>query len=176
MDIRMIPVGRKPPEDINAVIEIPMNSDPIKYELSKKSSAMFVDRFLHTPMRYPDNYGFIPNTLSEDGDPIDVIVMTRIPVAVGSVIRSCPVGVFLMEDEKGRDEKIITVPHPSLNPYYKDIKSYTELPEMDIQKIENFFSHYKDLEKGKWVNVLGWQDAEAAKKLILEGIERAREL
>ena len=171
----MIPVGRKPPEDINAVIEIPMNSDPIKYEICKKSSAMFVDRFLHTPMRYPDNYGFIPNTLSEDGDPIDILVLAQIPVAVGSVIRACPVGVFLMEDEKGKDEKIIAVPHPALNPFYQGISDYSQLPKMVLDRIENFFSHYKELEKDKWVKVVGWKDAVAAKQMILDGIDRARD-
>lgn len=173
MDLRLIHVGQKPPEDVNCVVEIPMDSDPVKYEAGKISSAMFVDRFLHTPMRYPHNYGFIPHTLSEDGDPIDVMLLARVPLAVGSVCRFNPVGVFLMEDEKGMDEKIIAVPHPDLNPYYHGIKEYTELPKPELGKIENFFQHYKDLEKNRWVKVLGWNDSDFAKKLIMEGIKRA---
>ncbi len=172
MDINKIAIGRNPPWDINVVIEIPLGGDPVKYELDKESGALFVNRFLHTAMFYPANYGFIPHTLSEDGDPADVLVVGRVPVAVGSVIRSRPVGVLMMEDEAGPDEKILAVPVDDLHPYYADITSYRHLPAVLQEQITHFFSHYKDLEKDKWVKVNRWGEAEEATKIIQEAIDR----
>ncbi len=172
MDINKIAIGRNPPWDVNVVIEIPLGGDPVKYELDKESGALFVNRFLHTAMFYPANYGFIPHTLSEDGDPADVLVVGRVPVAVGSVIRSRPVGVLMMEDEAGPDEKILAVPVDDLHPYYADITSYRHLPGVLQEQITHFFSHYKDLEKDKWVKVNRWGEAEEATKIIQEAIDR----
>ncbi|OJX81800.1 inorganic diphosphatase [Magnetospirillum sp. 64-120] len=173
MDIKKIPIGKNPPTDINVIIEIPLRGEPVKYEICKDSGAMFVDRFLHTAMYYPTNYGFIPHTLSEDGDPVDVMVVGKHGVAVGSVMRCRPIGVLLMEDESGQDEKILAVPHPKLHPYYDDVKSYEDLPSVLIQQIEHFFAHYKDLEAGKWVKCLGWKGPEEAGAIIEEGIKKA---
>lgn len=173
MDIKKIPIGKNPPNDVNVIIEIPLHGDPVKYEICKESGAMFVDRFLHTAMYYPTNYGFIPHTLSDDGDPVDVMVVGRHGVAVGAVMRCRPIGVLMMEDESGQDEKILAVPHPKLHPYYDDVKSYTDLPKTLIQQIEHFFSHYKDLEEGKWVKCLGWHGPEKAAELIEIGIKKA---
>ena len=173
MDIGAISVGPDPPKDIHAVIEIPLGGAPVKYELDKASGALFVDRFLHTAMIYPANYGFIPQTLSDDGDPLDALVITRSPIIPGAVIRVRPVGVLLMEDEAGGDEKIIAVPSSKLTQRYDKVKTYSELPEITLQQIQHFFEHYKDLEKGKWVKVLRWGNAEDAHRLILEGIARA---
>jgi inorganic pyrophosphatase len=173
MDLKKIPIGKNPPNDINVVVEIPLRGDPVKYEICKESGAMFVDRFLHTAMFYPTNYGFVPHTLSDDGDPVDVMVVGKHGVAVGSVLRSRPIGVLLMEDESGQDEKILAVPHPKLHPFYDDVKSYTDLPDILIRQIEHFFAHYKDLEAGKWAKVLGWGDADKAGQIIEEAIARA---
>ena len=173
MDISKIAIGKNPPEDINVIIEIPQNAEPVKYEVDKDSGAVFVDRFVHTPMFYPINYGFLPHSLSEDGDPVDVMVLTPFPVVVGSVLRARPIGVLLMEDESGKDEKILAVPHSKLHPLYDAVKSHTDLPAIQLQQIEHFFTHYKDLEKGKWVKVTGWADAAEAARLIKEGIARA---
>jgi len=173
MDIKKIPIGKNPPTDINVIVEIPLRGDPVKYEICKESGAMFVDRFLHTAMYYPTNYGFVPHTLSDDGDPVDVMVVGRTPVAVGSVLRSRPIGVLLMEDESGQDEKILAVPHAKLHPFYEDVKSYTDLPQVMLRQIEHFFAHYKDLEEGKWVKVTGWAGPEKAAELIEEAIKRA---
>lgn len=173
MDISKIAVGLLPPGDINVIVEIPLHGDPVKYEVAKDSGAMFVDRFLHTAMTYPANYGFIPHTLSEDGDPVDVLVVSPIGVAVGSVLRSRPIGVLLMEDENGPDEKIIAVPHPKLNPTYNGVSSYLDLPEIQVRQIAHFFGHYKDLEAGKWVKILGWGGPEEARGKIEEAIRRA---
>jgi inorganic pyrophosphatase len=173
MDLKKIPIGKNPPNDINVVVEIPLRGDPVKYEICKESGAMFVDRFLHTAMFYPTNYGFVPHTLSDDGDPVDVMVVGKHGVAVGSVLRSRPIGVLLMEDESGQDEKILAVPHPKLHPFYDDVKSYTDLPDILIKQIEHFFAHYKDLEAGKWAKVLGWGDADKAGQIIEEAIARA---
>jgi inorganic pyrophosphatase len=175
MDIKKIPIGKNPPNDVNVIIEIPLKGDPVKYEVDKDSGAMFVDRFLHTAMYYPCNYGFIPNTLSEDGDPVDVLVVGRHAVVPGAVMRSRPIGVLLMEDEAGHDEKILAVPHPKLHPFYDDVSNYSDLPKTLIEQIEHFFAHYKDLEPGKWVKVTGWGDAAAAAKIIEQGIEKAKE-
>ena len=173
MDLSRISVGKDAPKDINVVIEIPAGG-PVKYEVDKESGAVFVDRFLHTAMYYPANYGFVPNTLSDDGDPADVLVLFREPVVAGSVIRSRPIGVLLMEDEAGMDEKIVAVPHEKLDPYYKDIKSCDDLPDIFREQIRHFFERYKDLEHGKWVKVTGWGDAAQAETLISAAIEAAR--
>lgn len=173
MDISKIPTGKNPPYDVNVVIEIAQGGAPIKYELDKESGALFVDRFLHTSMLYPANYGFIPGTLSDDGDPCDCLVVTPIAVVPGSVIRARPIGALQMEDESGVDEKILAVPVDKLNPYYATVKSYLDLPQILRDQISHFFEHYKDLEKGKWVKVTGWVDAEAAAEMIRQGIERA---
>ncbi len=173
MDIARIPVGKNPPFDVNAVIEIPAGGVPVKYELDKDSGALFVDRFIHTAMFYPANYGFIPHTLSGDGDPCDILVVSQIPVVAGSVIRSRPVGALMMEDEAGGDEKIIAVPVDKLHPFYTNVKSYEDLPPSLLAQIEHFFSHYKDLEKGKFVKDTRWVGPEEAARLITEGVVRA---
>ncbi|HEU5048559.1 MAG TPA: inorganic diphosphatase [Rickettsiales bacterium] len=172
MDISKIPTGKNPPHDINVVIEIPQGGLPVKYEIDKDSGALFVDRFLQTSMIYPANYGFVPHTLSGDGDPCDVLVVTNIPVLAGSVVRARPIGALLMEDESGQDEKIIAVPVDKLGAFYSNVKSYKDLPQILCDQIAHFFEHYKDLEKGKWVKVLKWVDAEEAAKLIQEGMTR----
>src|SRR6476620_9349379 len=168
MDLRLIPVGENPPTDINVLIEIPMGGVPVKYELDKESGALFVDRFLHTAMFYPGNYGFIPHTLSADGDPWDVLVVSQVPVVPGAVIRCRPVGALLMEDEAGGDEKILAVPVDKLHPFYTGIRSYRDLPPIMCEQIAHFFQHYKDLEKGKWVSIVKWLDADAAGQLVME--------
>jgi inorganic pyrophosphatase len=175
MDLKKIPIGKDAPRDINVVIEIPLGGQPIKYEVDKESGAMFVDRFLHTAMYYPVNYGFVPHTLSDDGDPVDVMVVSQIGVTVGAVLRSRPIGVLLMEDESGKDEKVLAVPHTKLHPYYDGVTSYKDLPSILLQQIEHFFAHYKDLEPGKWVKVTGWGDAAIAERMIQQGIDRASE-
>jgi|SRR5688572_8563118 len=172
MDVSKISAGRNPPLDLHAVIEIPVGGVPVKYELDKASGAMFVDRFLHTAMCYPGNYGFIPQTLSEDGDPCDVLVIAPVAVVPGAVIRCRPVGALLMEDQAGVDEKIIAVPVDALHPFYAGIGSYSNLPEILLQQIAHFFQHYKDLEKGKWTTLGRWVDATAAQDLIMDSIKR----
>ncbi|MBL8832753.1 MAG: inorganic diphosphatase [Rhodospirillales bacterium] len=174
MNLDKIRIGTKPPHDVNVVIEIPLGGEPVKYEIDKRSGALFVDRFLHTAMHYPANYGFIPHTLSGDGDPVDVIVVGHVPVVPGAVIRSRPIGALLMEDEAGADEKILAVPVDKLHPFYSGVRSYKDLPPILIEQIAHFFKHYKDLEKGKWVTIVKWVDGKAAEKMILEGIARAR--
>jgi inorganic pyrophosphatase len=174
MDIRQIPVGKNPPKDVNAVIEIPLGGVPVKYEIDKSSGALFVDRFLHTAMFYPGNYGFIPHTLSADGDPCDVLVVSQVPVVPGAVIRCRPVGALVMEDEAGGDEKILAVPVDALHPFYKGVQSYRDLPPIMCEQMAHFFQHYKDLEKGKWVTIVRWLDADGAEQLIVEAIERAK--
>jgi inorganic pyrophosphatase len=173
MNLALIPVGSNPPYDLNVFIEIPMGGNPVKYELDKKSGAMFVDRFLHTAMYYPFNYGFIPHTLSEDGDPVDAAVIGQAAVSPGVIIRSRPIGVLLMEDEKGIDEKILCVPVDDLHPYYADVASYRELPNILRDQIAHFFGHYKDLEEGKWVKVKRWGEPEEAFDLVRAGVARA---
>src|SRR4026209_1291792 len=174
MDISKIGIGEAPPHDVNILIEIPQGGVPVKYELDKASGAMFVDRFLHTAMFYPGNYGFIPQTLSGDGDPCDVLVLAPAPVVPGAVIRCRPVGALLMEDQAGIDEKIIAVPVDDLHPFYAGIASYLDLREIMRNQIAHFFQHYKDLEKNKWTNLGKWVDAEKAQSLIMESIERAQ--
>ena len=174
MDMNKIIIGENPPTDVNVIIEVPKGGEPIKYEIDKASGAMFVDRFLYTSMRYPCNYGFVPHTLCGDGDPIDVLVVGQRALVPGSVIRARPVGVLMMEDEAGIDEKIVAVPHEKLTPYYDNIKNYTDLPQVMQDRIPHFFEHYKDLEPNKWVKVLGWEDRETAERLISESIKRAQ--
>src|SRR6185312_15491677 len=173
MDLTQIPAGRNPPHDINVVVEIPQGGEPVKYEIDKKSGAIFVDRFLHTAMFYPGNYGFVPQTLSEDGDPLDVLIVGRVPVVPGAVVRCRPVGALLMEDEAGPDEKILAVPVDALHPYYTGISSHEDLPAILRDQIAHFFRHYKDLEKGKWVTIVRWVGVEESHALIRTGIERA---
>ena len=174
MDLSKISAGQNPPDDLNVLIEVPLGGDPIKYEIDKDSGAMFVDRYLYTEMRYPCNYGFVPHTLSDDGDPIDVLVCNTRPLIPGCVINVRPIGVMLMEDNSGQDEKIIAVPTHALTKRYDGVKDYGDLPEITLKQIEHFFEHYKDLEPGKWVKIGGWQDAEAARNMIVEAIERAK--
>ena len=174
MDIKKIPVGKNPPYEVNVIIEIPLGGNPVKYEMDKDSGAMFVDRFLHTAMYYPCNYGFIPHTLSQDGDPVDAAVLAQVPVTPGVVIASRPVGVLIMEDEGGIDEKILCVPVDKLHPYYSNVGSYRDIRPILLEQISHFFEHYKDLERGKWVKVQRWGEAEEAQALIREGIERAK--
>jgi inorganic pyrophosphatase len=162
MGLRMINRGQETPKDINVIIEIPAHAEPIKYEVDKDTGILFVDRFISTNMRYPCNYGYIPQTLSEDGDPLDVLVVAPMPVNCGCVIRSRPIGVLCMTDEKGVDMKILAVPHDDLTPMYRDINCVKDLPEPLLAQIEHFFTHYKDLEDGKWVKLDGWSDAQAA--------------
>lgn len=174
MNINAIPVGKNPPEDINVIIEVPVGGEPIKYELDKDSGALFVDRFLYTPMRYPGNYGFVPHTLCGDGDPMDVIIANSRPLLPGSVIACRPLGVLLMEDEGGQDEKIIAVPVTKLTRRYENVSSIDDLPAIVLEQIKHFFEHYKDLEGGKWVKVTGWAGVDEARRLITDSIERAR--
>ncbi|NNE56518.1 MAG: inorganic diphosphatase [Hellea sp.] len=173
MDMSKIPAGENPPSDINVIIEVPLGGEPIKYELDKASGAMFVDRFLYTSMRYPCNYGFIPHTLSDDGDPTDVMVYGNRALMPGSVVRARPIGVLMMEDEAGIDEKILAVPHPKLTQFYNKIQSLEDMPEIMMERITHFFDHYKDLEKEKWVKVIGWEGREKAEELILAGVKAA---
>jgi inorganic pyrophosphatase len=174
MRIDAIPIGTTPPDDVNVIVEVPIGGEPIKYELDKDSGTLYVDRFLHTPMRYPGNYGFVPHTLSDDGDPIDVLVANTRPIVPGAVINVRPIGVLRMEDDGGGDEKIIAVPVPRLTKRYQNVHNYTDLPSISREQIQHFFEHYKDLEPGKWVKLIGWGDAEEARRLIVEAIERAK--
>ena len=174
MRLDAIPIGKNPPEDVNVVIEVPIGGEPIKYEMDKAAGTLFVDRFLHTPMRYPGNYGFVPHTLSEDGDPVDVLVANTRPLVPGSYINVRPVGVMKMEDESGGDEKIIAVPVTKLTKRYLHVENYTDLPKITLEQIQHFFEHYKDLEPGKWVKLIGWGDKDEAQKFIREAIERAK--
>ncbi len=174
MRIDAIAIGKNPPEDVNVIIEVPIGGEPIKYELDKASGTLVVDRFLYTSMRYPGNYGFVPHTLSDDGDPVDVVVINTRAIVPGAIINCRPIGVLHMKDEAGHDEKIIAVPSHKLTKRYDSVKNYSDLPQITLDQIQHFFEHYKDLEPGKWVKVVGWGDAEDAKKLILEGIEAAK--
>ena len=174
MRIEYIPVGDNPPDSLNVVIEVPVGGEPVKYEFDKKSGALFVDRILHTPMRYPTNYGFIPHTLSPDGDPLDALVIARSPFIAGSVVRARPIGVLKLEDEHGGDEKLICVPVDTTFPYYSDVGERQDLPSIVLQQIEHFFKHYKDLEEKKWVRVGHWEGADVARRIVIEAIERAK--
>lgn len=172
MRIDAVSTGANPPHEVNVIIEVPVGGEPIKYEMDKEAGTLVVDRFLYTSMRYPGNYGFIPHTLSGDGDPIDVLIANQRGIVPGAVMAVRPIGVLLMQDEAGLDEKIVAVPVPRLTRRYEHITDYKQLPDITLKQIEHFFEHYKDLESNKWVKAMGWGDAEQAKKLILEGVER----
>jgi inorganic pyrophosphatase len=174
MLLSAIKIGNNPPDDVNVVIEVPIGGEPIKYEIDKEAGALVVDRFLYTSMRYPGNYGFVPHTLSDDGDPCDVIVANTRAIAPGAIMNCRVVGVMVMEDEAGGDEKLIAVPSSKLTKRYDNVKNYTDLPDITLQQIEHFFEHYKDLEPGKWVKIVRWGDAAEAKKMLVDGIERCR--
>lgn len=174
MNISAISIGNNPPEDINVIIEVPIGGHPIKYEMNKEAGILEVDRFLYTPMTYPGNYGFVPHTLSEDGDPIDVLICNTRPLFPSCVINVRPIGVLIMEDNKGQDEKIIALPSPHLTRRFEKIENYTDLPQITLEQIEHFFSHYKDLEPNKWVKIDKWADKDYAKLMITKAIERAK--
>jgi inorganic pyrophosphatase len=174
MRLDAIAIGKNPPEDINVVVEVAIGGEPIKYEMDKEAGTLVVDRFLYTPMRYPGNYGFVPHTLSDDGDPIDVLIANTRPIVPGAVINVRPVGVLKMEDDGGVDEKIIAVPSTKLTRRYEKVANYSDLPQITLDQIKHFFEHYKDLEPGKWVKIIGWGDAAEAKQLIQEAVERAK--
>jgi len=174
MRIDQISVGKNVPNDVNVIVEVPIGGEPIKYEMDKAAGTLVVDRFLYTAMRYPGNYGFIPHTLSGDGDPVDVLIANSRAIAPGAVISVRPVGVLLMEDNAGQDEKIIAVPSAHITQRFDGVVNFSDLPDITVKQIEHFFAHYKDLEPGKWVKILGWGDGAQARKMILEGIERER--
>ena len=174
MRIDAIAIGKNPPEDVNVIVEVPVGGQPIKYEMDKDAGTLVVDRFLYTPMSYPGNSGFVPHTLSEAGDPIDVLIANTRPLIPGCVINVRPIGVLVMEDNSGQDEKVIAVPSPKLTKRYEDVHEYSQLPEITRQQIQHFFEHYKDLEPGKWVKIGDWMGAADARRLIVEAIERAR--
>jgi inorganic pyrophosphatase len=174
MRIDAIAIGDNPPDDVNVLIEVSVGGQPIKYEMDKEAGTLVVDRFLYTPMAYPGNYGFVPHTLSDDGDPIDVLVCNTRELMPGCLINVRPIGVLIMEDNAGQDEKIIAVPSPSVSRRYENIQEYSDLPEITRMQVEHFFQHYKDLEPGKWVRLGDWRGAAAARQMILEAIERAK--
>jgi inorganic pyrophosphatase len=174
MRIDAIEIGNNPPEDVNVIIEVPFGGQPIKYEMDKEAGTLVVDRFLYTPMTYPGNYGFVPHTLSEDGDPIDVLVCNTRELVPGCVINVRPIGALMMEDDSGKDEKIVAVPSSHLTKRYEGVDNYADLPDITLQQIEHFFEHYKDLEPGKWVKLGGWRDAATARRMITDAIERAK--
>ena len=172
MSLDRVPAGKDIPNDCNVIIEIPMRGDPIKYEVDKDTGAVFVDRFMSTAMHYPCNYGYIPRTLSEDGDPCDVLVLSPMPLIVGVVVRCRPIGMLKMDDEAGGDSKILACPVDALTDLYQDVRAPEDIPELRTKQIAHFFEHYKDLEPGKWVRVSTWVGAEEAKKEILDGVAR----
>ena len=172
MSLNNVSSGKSLPDDFNVIIEITANSDPVKYEVDKESGTVFVDRFLGTAMHYPCNYGYINNTIAGDGDPVDVLVVTPFPLPPGVVIRCRPLGMLAMEDEGGQDAKLLAVPVSKLTPLYNDVKSFEDIPELLRKQISHFFEHYKDLEPGKWVKVVGWQGIEEARKEVMEGVAR----
>ena len=174
MSFRDIPAGKDIPNDIYVVIEIPANSSPIKYEIEKDYDAVFVDRFMATPMFYPANYGYVPNTLADDGDPLDVLVVTPYPVMPGSVIRARPIGILDMSDEAGRDSKVVAVPHDKLSVLYRDVKEPADLGQLLLDQISHFFENYKDLEPGKWVKVDGWRGSDAARDAVIASVQAAK--
>ncbi len=175
MRLEAIAIGDNPPDDINVIVEVPVGGEPIKYEMDKDSGTLFVDRFLYTPMRYPGNYGFVPHTLSADGDPIDVLVCNTRAIVPGAVVNCRPIGVMVMEDDGGGDEKIIAVPSGRMTHRYTKVENYTDLPSITTDQIQHFFEHYKDLEPNKWVRIGHWGDVAEAKSMIVEAIERAAE-
>jgi len=172
MSFDRVPAGKDVPNDCNVIIEIPMRADPIKYEIDKETGAVFVDRFMSTAMHYPCNYGYIPRTLSEDGDPCDVLVLSPVPLITGVVVRCRPIGMLKMEDEAGGDAKILAVPIDKLSSLYRSVKSPRDLPEITTQQIAHFFEHYKDLEPRKWVRISSWTEAEEARREIVAGVQR----
>lgn len=172
MGLDLVPSGRKVPDEINVIIEIPKDADPVKYEVDKSTGAIFVDRILSTPMRYPCNYGYIPHTLGGDGDPADVLVILPLPLVPGSVIRCRPVAVLLMEDEAGADEKLLAVPIDKVFSGYSHVNDLANVSKHWLERIGHFFEHYKDLDHGKWVKVKGWSDAAHARRLVTEAVER----
>ena len=174
MRLDAISTGKNPPHEVNVVIEVAIGGEPIKYEMDKEAGTLVVDRFLYTPMRYPGNYGFIPHTLSEDGDPCDVLVANTRPIIPGAIIAVRPIGVLMMQDEAGGDEKILAVPVPKLTKRYENVHNYTDMPKITLDQIQHFFEHYKDLEPGKWVKLTGWGDAARARELITEAMDRAK--
>lgn len=174
MRIDAVSIGKNPPHEVNVIVEVPVGGEPIKYEMDKEAGTLVVDRFLYTSMRYPGNYGFIPHTLSDDGDPCDVLIANQRGIVPGAIIAVRPVGVLRMQDEAGGDEKIIAVPVTKLTRRYEKVASYKDLPDITLKQIEHFFEHYKDLENGKWVKVNGWGDADEAKAMIVQAIERAK--
>jgi inorganic pyrophosphatase len=176
MRIDKIASGTNPPFDVNVLVEVPIGGEPIKYEIDKEAGVLVVDRFLHTSMRYPGNYGFIPHTLSGDGDPVDVLVCNTRALVPGAVVNVRPVGVLRMEDDGGEDEKIIAVPSPHLTLRYEGVRNYTDLPVITRDQVEHFFQHYKDLEPGKWSKIRDWGDADAARRAIVEGLARAKDV
>ena len=170
MSLNNVPAGNNIPDEFNVIIEIAAHSDPVKYEVDKESGAVFVDRFMGSPMFYPCNYGYIPNTLSEDGDPLDVLVRTPHRVNIGSVIRCRPLGVLNMEDESGVDQKILALPVSSITPFWDHVKTWEDVPNVLIRQIEHFFEHYKDLEDNKWVKISGWGDIDSARKIVMDSV------
>ena len=172
MNLDRVGSGVDIPNDFNVIIEIPMNADPIKYEVDKETGAMFVDRFMSTCMHYPCNYGYIPHTLSDDGDPVDVLVISPVPLITGVVVRCRPLGMLKMSDEAGEDAKLLAVPINKLCNLYQEVQSCEDLPQLVRSQIAHFFAHYKDLEEGKWVKIQGWDGAESAKLEIIAGIQR----
>ncbi len=175
MRLEAIAVGEDAPNDINVIIEVPVGGEPIKYEMDKESGTLFVDRFLYTSMRYPGNYGFVPHTLSDDGDPIDVLVANTRAITPGAVVNCRPIGVLLMKDEAGGDEKVVAVPSTRLTRRYENVHEVSDLPQITLDQISHFFAHYKDLEKAKWVEVERWGDAAEARQLIQEAIDRGQQ-
>lgn len=175
MGLKQVKAGRDLPNDFNVVIEIPAQSDPVKYEVDEETGALFVDRFIGTSMRYPANYGFIPETIGDDGDPVDVCVITPFPLLAGSVVRCRPLGMLLMEDEGGGDMKMLAVPVTKLTPRYSKVKTIEDVPEDLLGQIRHFFEHYKDLEPGKWAKVSGWTGPEDAAKIIMKGVAKFQE-
>ena len=171
MSLNNVNAGRDVPNDFNVIIEIPMNADPIKYEVDKESGAIFVDRFMGTAMHYPCNYGYIPDTIADDGDPCDVLVITPFALIPGVVVRCRALGVLKMTDEAGGDSKILAVPVEKILPVYANLQKVEDVPELTLRQIQHFFEHYKDLEKGKWVKVEGWEGPDAAKEEILAGVK-----
>ena len=174
MRIEAISIGSNPPHDVNVIVEVPIGGEPIKYEMDKASGTMFVDRILYTAMRYPGNYGFIPHTLSDDGDPIDVLIANQRPLIPGAVINCRPVGILFMKDEAGADEKIIAVPSETVSAMFNNIGNFRDIPEIMRRQIAHFFQHYKDLEDGKWVEIVRWGDDTEARETILTAIEKAK--
>lgn len=174
MRIDAIPSGNDAPFDVNVIVEVSVGGEPIKYEMDKAAGTLFVDRFLYTPMRYPGNYGFVPHTLSDDGDPIDVLICNTRPVIPGAVMNCRPVGVLVMEDDGGKDEKVLAVPSAAVSRRYTHIENYSDLPEITLHQVQHFFEHYKDLEPGKWVRIEGWGDVDTAHQMIRDAIDREK--